>query len=80
MGKIFGISDLPVSTITTPFENIMPRPQVRKLSQAERRLLKVTPKDSTQKLSNIKKSKMFIKMRNGFGKLMKHFSKSNNIA
>ena len=31
MGKIFGISDLPVSTIMTPFEKIqLPKPSVKK--------------------------------------------------
>ena len=34
MGKVFGISDLPVSTIMSPFEPIkLPKPAVKKIEK-----------------------------------------------
>jgi hypothetical protein len=79
MGKIFGIADLPVSTIMTPFEPIVEfqkpfeddfdyatKTYERKFEQKADTF--VSRKPRTQ-------SNPFVKMRNGFGKLMKHFSK-----
>ena len=75
MGKIFGISDLPVSTIMTAFEPIrVPEPVCKTVGKK----VPSVPRDTfeTQKVIT-KSSNPFIKMRNGFGKLMKHFSKKN---
>ena len=76
MGKIFGISDLPVSTIMTPFE---PSFEFKNPNQTSEKTLSTkfaTEVDTfvSQKGAKIK-SNPFISMRNGFGKLMKHFSK-----
>ena len=73
MGKVFGISDLPVSTIMTPFEPIqVPKPQYyeRPFKQCS---LNEDKYISTKTLKP--KTKSFIDMKNGFGKLMKSFSK-----
>ncbi len=79
MGKIFGISDLPVSTIMTPFEPIVipPDPALKEIEYAERVANKMqlredrfVPKEFTRALRP-----KFLDMRNGFGKLMQHFSK-----
>ena len=81
MGKIFGISDLPVSTIMTALEEVkVPKPVVRhlpRISQKARVILNSTEKDMyvSDKVST--KSNPVINLRNGFGKLMKHFSRSN---
>ena len=79
MGKIFGIADLPVSTIMTPFA---PQMDFRPPYQDE---LDYAIKNQTKKHENQAdkfiskeakpKSNPFLSMRNGFGKLMKHFSK-----
>lgn len=74
MGKIFGISDLPASTIMTPFE-----PYIFK-GPAEVESLQKQSKNFKNKtdafVSKTSKPKLnpFIKMRNGFGRLMKSFS------
>ena len=81
MGKIFGIADLPVSTIMTPFEPIVvpSDPIEREIEAAEKFANKYAltedkfnPKELTRA-----RSPKFLDMRNGFGKLMKHFSKKN---
>ena len=78
MGKIFGISDLPVSTIMTPFEPIVvpSDPALRYIEIATKTAKKMAitedrfiPKELTRA-----RSPKFIDMKNGFGKLMKHFS------
>lgn len=71
MGKIFGISNLPVSTIEStikPVSDEIPKvyPKIVK---------KVT--NQSDKFVSINKTpepNAFVKMRNGFGKLMSHFS------
>lgn len=84
MGKIFGISDLPVSTIMTPLEGIrVPEPVVKQV-QAPMKKTKAatyTRAQSDKFISNnvTKKSNPIIKLRNGFGKLMKHFSKKAEV-
>lgn len=75
MGKIFGIANLPVSTIMTPFEPVVefknPNQNLKKVrtskieSSAELFLPEPKPVTVTS----------FVRMRKGFGKLMKHFSK-----
>ena len=79
MGKIFGISDLPVSTIMTPFEpiNVPQDPAIKEIEFAAQKAKKLEitqdrfiPKEFTR--ARIPK---FLDMRNGIGKLMKHFSK-----
>lgn len=83
MGKIFGIADLPVSTILTPFEQIeVPQPPVRELSGSYR--VKdnglLGPSKDVVVSKNLKaKSNPVISMRNGIGKLMSHFSKKRII-
>jgi hypothetical protein len=73
MGKIFGISDLPVSTIMTPFEPVVEfknhKIEAEKPSKIE------SSRDVFLPEIRVVKSNPFIRMRNGFGKLMKHFSK-----
>ena len=79
MGKIFGIADLPISTIMSPFE-----PTVNFQNPFEDEL-EYAIKNQSRKFQNQTdvyipkspkaKSNPIISMRNGFGKLMKHFSK-----
>ncbi len=72
MGKIFGISDNPVSTIDKaikPLTYKKPAESVRILPKADNTADKFI---SSEKPHN---SNPFIKMRNGIGKLMAHFSK-----
>ena len=71
MGKIFGISDLPVSTIDkvlsgAPIYRPMERKIIRKVSYQPDEFVKKTTKQAP---------KSFVAMRNGIGKLMSHFSK-----
>lgn len=72
MGKIFGISDNPVSTIDKaikPLTYKKPVESVKTLPKAQ---------DTADKFVSSEKphtSNPFIKMRNGIGKLMAHFSK-----
>lgn len=78
MGKIFGISDLPVSTIMTPFEPLeVPKPEYNKVL-GERFYEKGTDDVADRFISKNKniKSNPFVRMRNGIGKLMKSFSRS----
>lgn len=71
MGKIFGISDNPVSTIGSAIKPL--RIDVPKFYCVE------LPKNTNMCDKFVAKEKKhvsnpFIKMRNGFGKLMAHFS------
>ena len=80
MGSIFGISDLPVSTITTAVQigggMDVPAPAVVKEAGVKPVLERIPETDKFVSKQNINKtSNSVIKMRNGFGKLMKHFSK-----
>lgn len=76
MGKIFGICDNPVSTIgnaikAQSFKFKNPVTEINK---------KLMHEDITDKFVSKEKkmvSNPFIKMRNGIGKLMSHFSKKN---
>ena len=73
MGRIFGISDLPVSTIMSPFE-----PIIIENPQTARTVTKVFDGRVDNKfLLNRRKyvSNPVLRMKYGFGKLMKHFSK-----
>ena len=74
MGKIFGIADLPVSTLhstlQSPFYETMQPTQERVLIREYNVADKFV---STQKTAI--KSNPFVRMRNGIGKLMKPFSK-----
>ena len=72
MGKIFGICDNPVSTIGSAIKSLRIEPP----KDYGTSITKHT--DTTDKfISKEKKhvSNPFIKMRNGFGKLMAHFSR-----
>lgn len=75
MGKIFGISDLPVSTIHSTLQ----APNYEMITENTGKLIPKPEHNlsdkfvSTQK--TVTKSNPIIKMRNGIGKLMKHFSK-----
>lgn len=69
MGKILGISDLPVSTIISPFnENVVPKPNCEIIKNK----LGIPARDVF--ISKTKKPflQSFINMRNGIGRLMKH--------
>ncbi len=72
MGKIFGISDNPVSTIDKAIQPlILKGPKVSRIKP---------PKNQTQVDKFVSKDKQhtsnpFVKMRNGIGRLMSHFSK-----
>ena len=76
MGKIFGISDLPVSTIMTPFEPIVIKPRVVKTFEKVYDG-KVDNKFLTQNINPV--SNPVIKKRYGIGKLLKHSSKTKQI-
>ena len=80
MGAIFGISDLPVSTIGSAIqiggEIKLPEPEWKEIGTINRNLEHSPQTDKfilQQKIHH--HSNPIIKMRNGFGKLMKHFSK-----
>jgi hypothetical protein len=75
MGKIFGISDLPVSTIESALrtQTTVPKPIVRNVFPRQ------NTTDYFERVKAVKKaenSKSFLKMRNGIGRLMSHFSKA----
>ena len=76
MGKIFGISDLPVSTIMSPFEPIVIKAPVCRAVEkvADGR---VDNKFLTKNVKNV--SNHVLKMRYGIGKLLKHFSKAKPV-
>ena len=78
MGKIFGIADLPVSTIMTPFEPIVvPRdPLLKDIEEATRiaKKMEITEDKFIPKELTRARTPKFLEMRNGFGKLMKYFS------
>ena len=72
MSRIFGISDLPIPTIETALRGTVYEPPVRQVVKTNRPHLPV------QKIVSKHKNftpKSFIKMRNGFGKLMQNFNK-----
>ena len=72
MGKIFGISDNPVSTIDKALKPLIYEKPVESV-----RILPKTQNTADKFISSEKphNSNPFIKMRNGIGKLMAHFSK-----
>ncbi len=76
MGKIFGISDNPVSTI----ESAIGMKPI-KISSSVEHVVSFDKNNNVDKFiskeAKNKKSNPFIKMKNGFGKLMKHFSHKN---
>lgn len=71
MGKIFGISNLPVSTLdsTLKYSNEIKPPNFKVINTIKNKNI------NAKKTNNTQTSNFFIKMRNGFGKLMSHFSK-----
>ena len=78
MGSIFGIADLPVSIIGTTVQigggMDVPKPEYKATPKTD---LERTPKADTfiPKTNKVRCSNPILKMRNGIGKLMKHFSK-----
>ena len=79
MGHIFGIADLPVSTIMTPFEPItVPEDpalkDIKKAAKIAKKMAITEDKFIPKELTRARTPK-FLDLRNGFGKLMKHFSK-----
>lgn len=74
MGKIFGISDNPVSTISGALSRVE-LPKCPVITRPVAKKNDIGDKFVVKELLN--KSNPFIKMRNGIGKLMPHFSKSN---
>jgi len=77
MGKIFGISDLPVSTIMTPFEPIVEFKNPYKETKSKTTSKIEQSKDVFLPENTGIRSNPIISMRNGFGKLMKHFQRKN---
>ena len=75
MGKIFGLSDLPVSTIHSALEGTHFKPLEAPVAYVKKNYNNADKFVSTQK---VPKSNAFVKMRNGIGKLLSHFSKSKN--
>ena len=83
MGSIFGIADLPVSTITTTVQigggmDVPEPPEFKNTPNGVKPELERMP-DNDKFVSKPKThhySNPIIKMRNGFGKLMKHFSRA----
>ena len=71
MGKIFGISNLPISTLdsTLKYSNEIKSPNLKVINTIKNKNI------NAKKTNNTQTSNFFIKMRNGFGKLMSHFSK-----
>ena len=71
MGKIFGISNLPISTLdsTLKYSNEIKSPNFKVINTIKNKNI------NSKKTNNTQTSNFFIKMRNGFGKLMSHFSK-----
>lgn len=74
MGKIFGICDNPVSTLHSALRTMKVEPP--------KVYAKELPKNTNVADKFVSKEKQpqanaFIKMRNGFGKLMAHFSHNN---
>ena len=71
VGKIFRISDNPVSVIGKALESItVPKPKIT--------YIKIPKQNQSDKFVSKEKthsSNPFVKMRNGIGKLMSHFSK-----
>lgn len=74
MGRIFGISDNPVSTIDKVLHAA--KLEVPDSVKYGKPIVHNT-KDSFVSKEKQTKSNAFIKMRNGFGKLMSHFSKND---
>ena len=78
MGKIFGIADLPISTIMSPFEPIVipEDPAKRQIEAAEKiaKKMEITEDRFIPKELTKAKTPKFLDMRNGIGKLMRHFS------
>ena len=78
MGRIFGISDNPVSTI----ESALGLRPIKIKNSSVIKPIKVYDKDNNVdkfvSKERLNSSNPFVKMRNGFGKLMAHFSHKNN--
>ncbi len=73
MGKIFGISDLPVSTIESALEGIQYKPIKRIATTVKTEYPQSV--DTFVKKEKKEIANPIIKMRNGFGKLMAHFQR-----
>lgn len=75
MGKIFGISDLPVSTIHSTLQ----APNYELITENTGTLITKPEYNMADKFVSTQKTATklnpIVKMRNGIGKLMKHFSK-----
>ncbi len=72
MGKIFGISDNPVSTIGGSLNPVTYEKKEQPVTIINKQINKADKFVPSEKLP---KSNSFVKMRNGVGKLMSHFSK-----
>ena len=73
MGKIFGISNNPVSTIESALQGTVYKPIKRQATLIKSGVDYIPTNEFKTNKKSI--SNCIIKMRNGFGKLMKHFSK-----
>ena len=82
--RIFGLCENPVSTIDKAIriggEFVVPTPVFKELPKVNQSVRMANFKESDVFVSDKKNvtSNPILKMRNGFGKLMKHFSKSLN--
>lgn len=73
MGKIFGISNNPVSTIGTAIKTMRIEPP-----KVEPKTIIRNSSDKFVSVERQKSSNAFVKMRNGIGRLMSHFSHPKN--
>lgn len=81
MGKIFKISDNPVSTITSCFEPLkIEKPVEKVITPALKTRINVNNCDKFESSKIEKKSNPFVRMRNGIGRLMSHFQHPNKTA
>ncbi len=74
MGKIFGISDNPVSTIESAIRPLTYKKPVVSVKPVN---TFTTQSDKFVSKERSEKPNAFVKMRNGIGRLMSHFSKHN---
>jgi hypothetical protein len=75
MGKIFGISNLPVSTIESALriQNSVPKPMVKDLAASRKAAAKFIPVANPKKAE---KSSLSLKLYNNIERIMSRFSKT----
>ena len=68
MGKIFGISDLPVTTFMTPFEPIYKAPE----KYGQKSFTNTTANQAQRNISGVKSSKPLQSLKRTITKVIKH--------